>query len=138
MYAQPRETSVNRVRVKMLNRMVGDDFKLTSNSKIDLAKIPPCLDSLVPHCQRVNYRVACYKHAHIPFVEKPKPFDKGQGWEKLENGSLEAVWSRGPILPLSLIDILEGNEWNIEEEEEDICLDYETMFEDDDNEDGEQ
>ena len=37
---------------------------------------------------------------------------------KLENGSLEPVWSRGPFLPLSLIDILEGNEWNIEEEEE--------------------
>ena len=71
-------------------------------------------------------------------MEKPKPFDKDQGWEKLENGSLEPVWSRGPILPLSLIDILDGNEWNIEEDEEDICLDYETMFEDDDNEDGEQ
>ena len=38
----------------------GDD-KLTSKSKVDLARLPPCYSTLKPHIQRVNHRVALYK-----------------------------------------------------------------------------
>ena len=55
MYGHARETSVNSVRTKMLRKMVGEDKKLTK-SKVDLSRIPPCSDSLLPHIQRVNYR----------------------------------------------------------------------------------
>lgn len=128
MYGQPRETSVNTVRAKMLRKMVGEDNKLTAKSRVDLARIPPCQDSLVPHVQRVNYRVACYKHANEPRFWKPKPYDAGQGWEKVDKGFLEPVWSCGPILPLSLIDMLETGVCDEEEQDEDD-MDYEEMLE---------
>lgn len=49
LYGYPRETSVNSVRVQMLNKMVGEDDNLSRKSKVDLSKIPPCQDSLVPY-----------------------------------------------------------------------------------------
>ena len=105
MYGQTRESSVNAVRVKMLKKMVGEDETISRKSKIDLARIPPCQDSLIPHCQRANHRLACHKRANQPIIEKPNPYDMDQGWQKVENGSLEPIWSRGPILPMSLIDL---------------------------------
>ena len=87
MYGQARESSVNVVRVKMLKKMVGEDETISKKSKIDLARIPPCQDSLIPHCQRANHRLACHKRANQPIIEKPKPYDMDQGWQKVENGS---------------------------------------------------
>ena len=135
MYGQARESSVNAVRVKMLKKMVGEDETISRKSKIDLARIPPCQDSLIPHCQRANHRLACHKRANQPIIEKPKPYDMDQGWQKVENGSLEPIWSRGPILPMSLIDLLDSTDWDLDDEDEDDeYLDYEHIFDDEDDE----
>ena len=135
MYGQARESSVNVVRVKMLKKMVGEDETISRKSKIDLARIPPCQDSLIPHCQRANHRLACHKRANQPIIEKPKPYDMDQGWQKVENGSLEPIWSRGPILPMSLIDLLDSTDWDLDDEDEDDeYLDYDNIFEDEDDE----
>ena len=127
MYGQARETSVNTVRVNMLKKMVGEDETLNSKSKVDLARIPPCLDSLIPHSQRCNHRLACHKRAHQAIIEKPKPYDTDQGWCKVEGGSLEPVWTKGPVLPLSLIELLDSGDWD-DEDEEDESIDYEDIF----------
>ena len=135
MYGQARESSVNVVRVKMLKKMVGEDETISRKSKIDLARIPPCQDSLIPHCQRANHRLACHKRANQPIIEKPKPYDMDQGWEKVENGSLEPIWSRGPILPMSLIDLLDSTDWDLDDEDEDDeYLDCDNIFDDEDDE----
>ena len=118
MYGQARETQVNAVRTKMLKKMVGEDKKLTTKLKVDLAHLPPCQDSLIPHVQRVNHRVACYKRAHQPVFRRPKPSDRGQGWQKTSQGILEPVWSCGPVLPSSLTDLLETVD--VEEEVDDL------------------
>ncbi|XP_063047331.1 uncharacterized protein LOC134441069 [Engraulis encrasicolus] len=127
MYGHARETSVNVVRVKMLQQMVGDDEKLTIKSKVDLSRIPPCQDSLIPHIQRVNHRVACYKRAYDAIIEKPKPYDDQQGWQKTEDGVLQPVWSLGPVLPPSMADVLETG-WSSDSEDEDT-VDYVDMLE---------
>ena len=96
--------------------MVGGDDKLTTKSKVDLARLPPCYSALKPHIQHVNHRVALYKRADEAIVEKPKPYDEGQGWLKTE-GVLKPVWSCGPVLPTSLVDLLDTGEHGQEEEE---------------------
>ena len=55
MYGQARETSVDVVRGKILKKMVGEDERLTTKSKVDLARLPPCKNNLIPHVGRVNY-----------------------------------------------------------------------------------
>ena len=125
MNGNPREKSVNKVLSKMLYKMVGGrDVKLTKKSKVDLSRIPPCLNSLIPHIQCVNHRLACYKRAHEPTFRKPEPYDDNQGWEKADNGFLEPIWPNGNILPPSLIDLLEKTvSDNEESDEEDIDVD---------------
>ena len=133
MYGHARERSVNAVRSIMLKQMAGEDVKLTTKSKVDLSRLPPCRDNLVPHIWRVNHRLAHYKRADQAIFEHPKPHDAEQGWEKTEIGVLEPVWSCGPILPPSLIDLLEKAvaelEGNTEAEEEET--DYDELFSDD-------
>ena len=107
MYGQARESSVNIVRSKLLKKMVGEDNSLNSKSKVDMVRLPPCQNSLIPHVQRANHHAACYRHAAEPNFERPKPYVEGQGWLKTEAGVLEPVWSIGPILPPSLVDLLE-------------------------------
>lgn len=132
MYGQAREKSVNAVRSIMLKKMVGEDEKLTTKSKVDLSRLPPCRDNLVPHIARVNYRVANYKRANVPIFWCPKPYDLGQGWLKTEEGILEPVWSCGPILPPTLVDLLEETvEEEENEEEEEQELDYDELLNDD-------
>lgn len=107
MYGQARMTSVDAVRVKMLRKMVGADKVLDSKSKVDLERLPPPKVCLIPHVQRANYRVACYKRADEAIIESPKPYDPGMGWEKTgEEEVLEPVWTVGPILPPSLVEVL--------------------------------
>ena len=60
--------------------MVKDDLILTPNSKIDLARLPPCFGNLLSHMQyRANHRLAFYKRADEPFIEAPNPYDDKQG-----------------------------------------------------------
>ena len=106
MYGYSRDKSINDVRCKMLRKMVGEDDKLNAKSKVDLTRLPPCRANLMPHVQRVNHRLAHYKRATNPIFDSPCPFDPNQGWEKNENGLLEPIWSNGPLLPQSLIDLL--------------------------------
>ena len=54
-----------------------------------------------------------WKHAHIPTYELPKAEDD-HGWMKMD-GFLEPVWPRGPILPPSLVDLLDTPEDEQEE-----------------------
>lgn len=89
MYGHAREKSVNNVRSSMLRRMIGEDETLTTKSKVDLSRLPPCRDNLVPHVDRVNHRLAIFKRAAIPTFTCPKPYDPGQGWVKSEDGTLE-------------------------------------------------
>ena len=104
-----------------------DDLEVKSPEEL-----PPCRDNLVPHIERVNHRLANYKRADKPLFWRPKPYDPGQGWEKTEEGILEPVWSCGPILPPSLIDLLEKTAEEVEEgeEEEEHEIDYDELFDD--------
>ena len=107
MYGQSRVSSMDAARSKMLRKMVGENERLTTKSKVDFARLPPCLSALKPHVQRVNHRVCLYKRANEPICEKPNSYDEGQGWIKTEEGLLEPLWSCGPVLPTSLVDLLE-------------------------------
>ena len=132
MYGQAREKSVNAVRSIMLKQMVGEVEELTSKSKVDLSRLPPCRDSLVPHIYRVNHRLAHYKRAYKATFFSPKPYDPEQGWKKTEEGILEPVWSYGPIIPPSLIDLVEKTVEEVEEEEEEEEeIDYDEVLNDD-------
>ena len=99
MYGYPRETQVYCVRSKMLKKMVGKDKPLSTDSKVGLARVPPCRDSLLPHVHRVNYRVSCYKKAHILIFERPKPYDEDQEWARGEANMIEPLWTNGTIPP---------------------------------------
>ena len=58
--------------------------------------------------RRVNRRVALYKRAHESILEKPKMYDEGQGWISTDEveGVMEHMYSRGPVLPTSLVDFM--------------------------------
>lgn len=131
MYGYRRLKTINDVRGLMLKKMVGEGEQLTTKSKVDLSRLPPCRDSLVPHIGRVNHRLACYKRADQPICENPKPYDPHQGWEKTDQGILEPVWSCGPILPPSLVDLLpETGQVGDNEEEEIQEIDFDELFDD--------
>ena len=93
------------------------DKALTARSKVDLSRLPPCCDSLFTHIQRGNHRLACYKREALPVFEHPKPFED-QGWKMSEEGYIKPLWSKGPILMKSLVDILDCAD--IDAEVEDI------------------
>ncbi len=131
MYGQGRETSVDVVRAKMLRKMVGENENLTTKSKVDLTRLPPCRNSLVPHVGRVNYRLAIYKRANQACFWRPKPYDNDQRWVKTEKGFVEPVWSCGPILPPSLIDLIKKVEEENDDDDEEI--DEHLVSEDDDD-----
>ena len=57
MYGQNRESSMDGLLAKLLRKIVGEDEKLTSKSKVNLARLPPCHSALKPHFQRVNHRI---------------------------------------------------------------------------------
>ena len=60
-----------------------------------------------------------YKSADESILEKPNPYDDGQGWIRTEDGMLEPVWSCGSALPNSLVDFLDTGDRDDEEEEGD-------------------
>ncbi len=78
MYGQAREKSVNAVRSTMLKKMVGEDELLTTKYRVDLSRLPPCRDNLVPHICRVNHRLANYKRADKPIFWHPNPYNPGR------------------------------------------------------------
>ena len=126
MYGQNRESSMDALRAKHLRKIVVEDEKLTSKSKIDLVRFPPCHSALKLHLQRLNHHVALYKHADLAILAKSKPYDDGQRWIMTEDGVLELVWSCGAALPNSLVNLMETGDREEEKEEE----------EEEENEDG--
>ena len=141
MYGQARDASINVVRSKLLRKMVGEDNTLNSKSRVDMVRLPPCQDSLIPHIQCVNHRVACYKRAAEPSFDCPKPYEGSQGWQKTEEGVIEPVWSIGPIFPPSLLDLLDtvrtGNDndqlgEDTEQDLEDVEIDEDVLMMEDD------
>ena len=88
-YGQNRESSMDGLRAKPLRKIVGEDEKLTSKPKVDLARLPPCHPALNTHLQRMNHRVALYKRADESILENPNPYDDGQGWIRTDDGMLE-------------------------------------------------
>ena len=99
MYGYVRETSINVVRTKILKKMVGENEAFTARSKVDLSR-----NSLFTRIQRSNHCLACYKRAASPMIERPKPFED-QGWEMSEEGYIEPLWLKGPVLVTTLVDI---------------------------------
>ena len=131
MFGHARERTVNGVRSIMLQKMMGEDDQLTTKSKLDLSL--PCKDNLLPLIQRVNHRLASYKRPNQAMFSHPKSYGIGQGWEKTDEGILEPVWSRGPMLSPALIDLLEETVQEVEDnngDEDEQELDY-YIFNDD-------
>ena len=117
-YGQNRECSMDVLRTIPLRKIVGEDEKVTSKPKVDLTRLPPCHPALKPHLQQVNHSIVLYKRADESILEKPNPYDDGQGWIRTEDGVLEPVWSCDAALPTSLVDLLETGDREEEEEEE--------------------
>ena len=93
MYGYARVTSVNAVRTKMFQRMVGEDEPLTERSKVVLSRLLPCCDWLFTHIRRSNHCLACHKRAASPIFECRKPFED-QGWEMSVEGYIELLQSQ--------------------------------------------
>ena len=118
---------------KMLKKVIKEDKSQNQHSKVDFTILPPCKDSLLPHVQRVNYSLGCYKKANIQTFESPMSYEKNQGWVLGENNNIEPLWMRGSILPQSVVDLLEANK--LEERgdhDEEIELDDSSDYEVDD------
>ena len=136
MFGYQREKCINTVRSKMLKKMVGENTKLSSKSKLDFSKLPPCRDNLIPHCYWVNHRLAVYKRANQPSFTRPKPYSDKQGW-LMDGESIEPLWSCGEILPASLIDLVEATTKQIDEEiQGEVDLEDVDVDDSDDDEEG--
>ncbi|KAG1715023.1 ABC transporter C family member 8 [Nymphon striatum] len=77
-------------------------------------------DPSTAHISRVNHRLAIYKRADIPIFWYPKPYDPEQGWERNDEGVLEPVWLCGPVLPPTMIDLVEKTTEEMEQCDDDI------------------
>ncbi|KAJ8348896.1 hypothetical protein SKAU_G00274850 [Synaphobranchus kaupii] len=119
----------------MIRKMVGEDQSLSAKSNVDLGRLPPPQCCLSTHLDRCNHRVAGYKRAATPIFERPKPYDPDQGWEKNEVGVLEPMWTAGPIMPPSLVDLLVKEADNIEDENNESEEEQDETIEDDLNDD---
>ena len=130
MYEHVRETSVNAVGTKMLRKMFGEDEALTASSKVDLSCLLPCPGSLVTHIQRSNHSLPCYKRDALAMFERPKPF-QDQVCEMSKAGYIEPLYSKGPLLPTSLADILDCADIDAEVEDVDeMDIDWEGITDD--------
>ena len=119
MYGQNRESSMDDLRAKLLRKIVVEDEKFASKSKIDLFRLPSCHSALKPHLQWLNHHVSLYKCADESFLVKLKPYDDGPGWIRTEDGVMEPVWSCGAALPNSLVNLLDtGDHEEVKEEEQ--------------------
>ena len=101
---------------------------IQAKSEVDMAILPPCKDLLYLY---IDYCVAIYKRAHLPYYESPR---KDDGHRLVNEGDiLESKWTSQPIMPPSIVNLIEQvnedfNDEEIEDESEDIM---EYMFEND-------
>ena len=78
-------SSVDVFHASLLRTMIRKVEKVTSNSKVNLARLPPCHSALKKHVQYMIQRDALYKASR-----------------RTDYGILEPAWSCGPNLPTSL------------------------------------
>ena len=112
----------------MLKKMTGgNNLQLKTVKKVDMSQLPPCRISLLPHIRRVNHRVAQWKRSNLLCPEIPPP-PRENGWLQGEQ-FLEPMWSDGPILPSSLVDVVETVEdSDLNSDDEDIVSMDETTY----------
>ena len=63
----------------------------------------------------MNYRASCYKKAHILIFERTKIYDEDQGRVRGETNIIEPLWTKGSILPYSVIDVVDTDNDNDED-----------------------
>ena len=66
----------------------------------------------------MNQRIALFNRADESILEKPNPYDDGQGWIRTEDGVLEPVWSCDAALPNLVVELLDTGDREEEEEGE--------------------
>ena len=76
----------------MTKKGIGNDLILTSNFKIDLAKLLTCFSNVLPHVYKVIIALPCFKRADEPFIEAPTPYYDKQCLLKNQNNLLEPIW----------------------------------------------
>ena len=79
----------------------------------------------------MNHPIVLYKRAEEPILEQPKPYDDRQGWRRTDDGVLEPVWSCRPVLPNSLVDLLDTGDREEEEDEKEDEADFDDFSESD-------
>ena len=67
---QNREFSIDGLHAKLLRKIVSEDEKRITKSNVDLARLPLYRSALKPYLQRVNHRVALYKHAYESILDR--------------------------------------------------------------------
>ena len=77
----------------------------------------------------MNHRVALYKGADEPILEKPKPYDDRQGEKRNYDGVMAQVWFYSLVLSNSLVDLLDTDDGEMqekqeEEDEDELDFDY--------------
>ena len=101
-----------------------DEIQKCTN--IDLSKLPPCKMSFIPHCRRVNYRVAQFKCAHLNYPQTPHA--KDHGWIPTNENEqvLEPVWSEGPDKLIDLIteDVSDSESCDEDEDNDESEMDF--------------
>ena len=100
----------------MLKKMVMEDEALTTRSKVDLSRLPPRGDSFFTYIQGGNHHLACWKCAALPILDPPKVFED-QRWETSKEGYIEPLWSKVPVLPIFLVEILDYGDIDAEVED---------------------
>ena len=86
--------------------MVADDLTLTSNSKIDLARLCRALEMCFLTYTKLIIALPFFKQADEPFTEAPHLYYDKQGLLTIQNNLLEPIWLVEPILPSALVHIV--------------------------------
>ena len=82
---EKRKSTVHKLRCP--RKWLGKTSRI--DSKVDLARLPPYRNFLLPHVQRVNYRDSCYKEAQISMFEQTKSYNEDQGRKRGERNIIE-------------------------------------------------
>ena len=101
----------------------------------DTSLLPPCEDALRMHYMRTNYQAMIWKNADTANPEIPAP--EGHGWTFDSSGILTIDWSRSPVLPQQLVDILSVHESRVNSvltDDDSSAAQEETLSSDDDTE----
>ena len=94
-YSAPDPTvGVNQARLDMFEKV-----------QKDLDKLPPTKDALELHFQRANLQAKVCLQSNEAMQTVGSPAETG-GWRMADDGSLEVVWTRLPVLPEACIELV--------------------------------